>query len=346
MDSLICISEALVCSQFCTAMAIWEQNAVTKDTSSSVNTAPFFLLMSWMTPTTSSSLSSSLLMGMHRMVFVLYPVLISIAGLNRGSWYASSMFNISPVVATWPHIPAPRGIRIVLAPFATLEYNSSVWVSTKNRVARSESLKAHASLITDSKSWSSSNLPEIRFVIAKSWCVRTDCLRCLLMACSSFSSLLWSACICIFAEVMSWFDWTICFLDNSNWSVFSSVADNWTDRLFISSSSWSVNFLLSPTLFTSCKTAIVSPELAITGMASICFVRYPEDWSKLESNRLSLYASSMFNTSPVFATYPHIPLCKETRISLPISVMRENSSSFSLSTTNKVARSAFAICFA
>ncbi len=47
--------------------------------------------------------------GMQRMLCVRYPVALSTSGLNRGSKYASGIFRVSPVAATYPAIPFSSG---------------------------------------------------------------------------------------------------------------------------------------------------------------------------------------------------------------------------------------------
>ncbi len=67
--------------------------------------------MNWTTATITPEV---FLMGMASMALVLYPVFLSTSWLNRGSLYALLTFITSPVVATVPAIPLPKGnLRVI-----------------------------------------------------------------------------------------------------------------------------------------------------------------------------------------------------------------------------------------
>mmetsp|Transcript_57430 Transcript_57430/g.159865 ORF Transcript_57430/g.159865 Transcript_57430/m.159865 type:complete len:270 (+) Transcript_57430:1366-2175(+) len=78
------------------------------------NAPPHILLKNCTTPTTSLWAASK--MGAQRMLFVVYPVSLSMSGLKRGSSYASGMLIICAVVATAPAMPCDMGKRNVMSP--------------------------------------------------------------------------------------------------------------------------------------------------------------------------------------------------------------------------------------
>mmetsp|Transcript_1770 Transcript_1770/g.3260 ORF Transcript_1770/g.3260 Transcript_1770/m.3260 type:complete len:252 (+) Transcript_1770:3701-4456(+) len=104
--------------------------------SSSAVKVPFNLLMTCVTATISFAWS---MIGMARMVRVVYPIRLSVSGENRVSAYASLMFSLAPFRATLPAMPSPMWTRISVGPafVATLDTSWSRSLSTKNKVQRS-----------------------------------------------------------------------------------------------------------------------------------------------------------------------------------------------------------------
>mmetsp|Transcript_2886 Transcript_2886/g.8974 ORF Transcript_2886/g.8974 Transcript_2886/m.8974 type:complete len:465 (-) Transcript_2886:907-2301(-) len=97
------------------------------------------------------------------------------------------------------------------------------------------------------------------------------------------------------------------------------------------------------TLLISWATAMISPVGPKMGSAMIDTVRYPNCLSISWLNRASRYASGTFTALPVLATSPTMPEPFFTRMVTPsvLNSLSENRSLRSLSTRNKVARSAF-----